>query len=185
MNLRIQLEVMMLLLSQVINRILLTVPGRYGRYPRTHARLRYTRDYMGPVSLRLKMSWLYDIVTHQILAPGKMHILRCMGSKSCEKFHRAHLEFDAKFWTHIFQNMHFTEFYISKLNRFLILTRGANSNITMILFAMQSLVAIFVYLIIKLLNWNGKMYQKSIQNIVGDWWIRKWECLWKNSFILR
>ena len=40
-----------------------------------------------------------------------MHILRCMGSKFCVKFQRAPLKFNAKFWTHTPQNMHFTVSY--------------------------------------------------------------------------
>ena len=39
---------------------------------------------------------------------GKMHILRCMGSKFCVKFQRAPLKFHTRFWTHSPQNMHFT-----------------------------------------------------------------------------
>ena len=42
-----------------------------------------------------------------------MHILRCMGSKSCVKFQGCPLKFHTKFWTHTPQNMHLTEFYFS------------------------------------------------------------------------
>ena len=42
-----------------------------------------------------------------------MHILRCMGSKSCVKFQRCPLKFHTKFWTHTPQNMHFTDCYFS------------------------------------------------------------------------
>ena len=40
---------------------------------------------------------------------SKMHILRCMGSKYCVKFKRCSLKFHTKFWTHILQNIHFTQ----------------------------------------------------------------------------
>ena len=40
-----------------------------------------------------------------------MHILRCIGSKFCEKFQRAPLKFHTKLWTHTPPNMHFTVFY--------------------------------------------------------------------------
>ena len=68
------------------------------------------RDHPVPVSLKLKMSYLVDSISHQILTPRTMHILRCMGSKFCVKFQKAPLKFHKKLLTHTSPNMHFTVF---------------------------------------------------------------------------
>ena len=41
-----------------------------------------------------------------------MYILRCMGSKFYVKFARVPVKYDTIFWTHILQNMHFTDLYL-------------------------------------------------------------------------
>ena len=46
--------------------------------------------------------------SHTKISISKIHILRCMGSKFCVKFQRAHLKFHSKIWTHTLQNMHYT-----------------------------------------------------------------------------
>ena len=78
--------------------------------PLPHALRGLYSRHLGPVSLRLKMSQLWDIASRQILTPRKMHILRCMGLKFCVKFQRCLLKFHTKFWTHTPQNMHFIVF---------------------------------------------------------------------------
>ena len=45
--------------------------------------------------------------------PRKIHFLWCMGSKFCVKFQRVPLKFHTKFWSHISQNVHITDFHFS------------------------------------------------------------------------
>ena len=63
-----------------------------------------------------RLTKAYDVTiqkyrnSHAKTENGKMHILRCMGSKFCAKFQRCPLKFHTKFWTHTPQNMHFTSY---------------------------------------------------------------------------
>ena len=63
-----------------------------------------------------RLTKAYDVTiqryrnSHAKTENGKMHILRCMGSKFCAKFQRCPLKFHTKFWTYTPQNMHFTSY---------------------------------------------------------------------------
>ena len=79
----------------------------HNKTPQSVIRVHNSWCMLGPVSLRLKLSWLLRYrKSLNFLTPRKMHILRRMGSKFCVKFQRAPLNFHTKFWTHTPQNMH-------------------------------------------------------------------------------
>ena len=63
---------------------------------------------------RGRLTKAYDVTiprnrkSQRKITVGKMHILRCVGSKFWVKFQRTILKFHTKFWNHTPQNMHFT-----------------------------------------------------------------------------
>ena len=57
-----------------------------------------------------------------------MHILWCLDSKLCGKFQRCPLKFNAKFWTHAQQNMHF----------------GLDCNCLMMTHVLKGILAVFI-----------------------------------------
>ena len=63
-----------------------------------------------------RLTKAYDVTiqryrnSHAKIENGKIHILRCMGSKFCAKFQRCPLKFHKKIWTHTPQHMHFMRY---------------------------------------------------------------------------